>query len=95
MVTLLGPSGSGKTTTLNAIAGLLTVTSGKILFKGKDVTDFTPQKRKIGFVFQNYALYPHLSVYANIAFPLKNDFNCNLKLLLKDKKLVVKLKSYI
>ncbi|UWV94224.1 ATP-binding cassette domain-containing protein [Mycoplasmopsis cynos] len=95
MVTLLGPSGSGKTTTLNAIAGLLTVTSGKILFKGKDVTDFTPQKRKIGFVFQNYALYPHLSVYANIAFPLKNDFNYNLKLLLKDKKLVVKLKSYI
>ncbi|UWV82945.1 ABC transporter ATP-binding protein [Mycoplasmopsis cynos] len=75
LVTLLGPSGSGKTTTLNAIAGLLTVTSGKILFKGKDVTDFTPQKRKIGFVFQNYALYPHLSVYANIAFPLKNDFN--------------------
>ncbi|MFV8479410.1 ATP-binding cassette domain-containing protein [Mycoplasma sp. AA7A] len=73
LVTLLGPSGSGKTTTLNAIAGLLTVTSGKILFKGKDVTDFTPQKRKIGFVFQNYALYPHMSVYANIAFPLKND----------------------
>ncbi|MHA3845844.1 ATP-binding cassette domain-containing protein [Mycoplasma sp. VS276A1] len=73
LVTLLGPSGSGKTTTLNAIAGLLTVTSGKILFKGRDVTDFTPQKRKIGFVFQNYALYPHMSVYANIAFPLKND----------------------
>ncbi|WLP85823.1 ATP-binding cassette domain-containing protein [Mycoplasma seminis] len=73
LVTLLGPSGSGKTTTLNAIAGLLTATSGKILFKGKDVTDFTPQKRKIGFVFQNYALYPHMSVYANIAFPLKND----------------------
>ncbi|VEU74479.1 ABC-type maltose/maltodextrin transporter ATP-binding protein MalK [Mycoplasmopsis citelli] len=73
LVTLLGPSGSGKTTTLNAIAGLLTVTSGKILFRGKDVTDLTPQKRKIGFVFQNYALYPHMSVYANIAFPLKND----------------------
>ncbi|UUD35940.1 ATP-binding cassette domain-containing protein [Mycoplasmopsis citelli] len=73
LVTLLGPSGSGKTTTLNAIAGLLTSTSGKILFRGKDVTDFTPQKRKIGFVFQNYALYPHMSVYANIVFPLKND----------------------
>ncbi|MFU2193220.1 ATP-binding cassette domain-containing protein [Mycoplasma sp. 4079] len=73
LVTLLGPSGSGKTTTLNAIAGLLTVTSGKILFRGKDVTDFTPQNRKIGFVFQNYALYPHMSVYHNIAFPLKND----------------------
>ncbi|QGZ97337.1 maltodextrin ABC transporter ATP-binding protein [Mycoplasma sp. NEAQ87857] len=79
LVTLLGPSGSGKTTTLNAIAGLLTVTSGKILFKGKDVTDFTPQRRKIGFVFQNYALYPHMSVYANIAFPLKNDSNWQRK----------------
>ncbi|WP_416322382.1 ATP-binding cassette domain-containing protein [Mycoplasmopsis felis] len=83
LVTLLGPSGSGKTTTLNAIAGLLTVTSGKILFKGKDVTDFTPQRRKIGFVFQNYALYPHLSVYANIAFPLKNDFDWQHKTMLK------------
>ncbi|WP_322949475.1 ATP-binding cassette domain-containing protein [Mycoplasmopsis cynos] len=86
LVTLLGPSGSGKTTTLNAIAGLLTVTSGKILFKGKDVTDFTPQKRKIGFVFQNYALYPHLSVYANIAFPLKNDFNWQFKTAVKRQK---------
>ncbi|QKT05354.1 ATP-binding cassette domain-containing protein [Mycoplasma sp. OR1901] len=86
LVTLLGPSGSGKTTTLNAIAGLLTATSGKILFKGKDVTDFTPQKRKIGFVFQNYALYPHLSVYANIAFPLKNDFDWQFKTFLKKEK---------
>ncbi|MGZ9800512.1 ATP-binding cassette domain-containing protein [Mycoplasma sp. AC1221] len=83
LVTLLGPSGSGKTTTLNAIAGLLTVTSGKILFKGKDVTDFTPQRRKIGFVFQNYALYPHLSVYANIAFPLKNDYDWQFRTMLK------------
>ncbi|QNM93579.1 ATP-binding cassette domain-containing protein [Mycoplasma sp. Pen4] len=86
LVTLLGPSGSGKTTTLNAIAGLLTVTSGKILFKGKDVTDFTPQKRKIGFVFQNYALYPHMSVYANIAFPLKNDANWQNKFFLNREK---------
>ncbi|MFV8468961.1 ATP-binding cassette domain-containing protein [Mycoplasma sp. MV126] len=86
LVTLLGPSGSGKTTTLNAIAGLLTVTSGKILFKGKDVTDFTPQQRKIGFVFQNYALYPHMSVYANIAFPLKNDENWQNKFYLKREK---------
>lgn len=73
LVTLLGPSGSGKTTALNAIAGLLTPTSGKILFQGNDVTKYSPQKRKLGFVFQNYALYPHLSVYSNIAFPLKND----------------------
>lgn len=83
LVTLLGPSGSGKTTTLNAIAGLLTPTSGKILFRGKDVTEFSPQRRKLGFVFQNYALYPHLSVYANIAFPLKNDANWQNKVMMK------------
>ncbi|MGV2392866.1 UNVERIFIED_CONTAM: ABC transporter ATP-binding protein [Campylobacter lari] len=73
LVTLLGPSGSGKTTTLNAISGLLTISSGNVLFYGKDVTQLPPQKRKLGFVFQNYALYPHMSVYANIAFPLRND----------------------
>ncbi|TQC54210.1 ATP-binding cassette domain-containing protein [Mycoplasmopsis mucosicanis] len=73
LVTLLGPSGSGKTTALNAISGLLTISSGKVRFYGKNVTALSPQKRKIGFVFQNYALYPHMSVYANIAFPLKND----------------------
>ncbi|MDJ1648479.1 ATP-binding cassette domain-containing protein [Mycoplasma phocimorsus] len=73
LITLLGPSGSGKTTTLNAISGLLTITGGKIFFKGKDVTKLSPQRRKLGFVFQNYALYPHMSVYDNIAFPLKND----------------------
>ncbi|MCT4469950.1 ATP-binding cassette domain-containing protein [Mycoplasma sp. HS2188] len=73
LVTLLGPSGSGKTTALNAISGLLTISSGKVRFYGKNVTTLTPQKRKIGFVFQNYALYPHMSVYDNIAFPLKND----------------------
>lgn len=83
LVTLLGPSGSGKTTTLNAIAGLLTPTSGKIYFRGKDVTDFTPQRRKLGFVFQNYALYPHISVYANIAFPLKNDYDWQFRTYLK------------
>ncbi|MEE3928001.1 ATP-binding cassette domain-containing protein [Mycoplasmopsis ciconiae] len=82
LVTLLGPSGSGKTTTLNAIAGLLTPTSGKIYFRGKDVTDFSPQRRKLGFVFQNYALYPHLSVYDNIAFPLKNDTEWQFKIFL-------------
>ncbi|MBN3534890.1 ABC transporter ATP-binding protein [Mycoplasma procyoni] len=73
LVTLLGPSGCGKTTTLNAIAGLLTPTSGQIIFGGLDVTKATPQDRKIGLVFQNYALYPHLNVYDNIAFPLTND----------------------
>ncbi|OAB49193.1 ATP-binding cassette domain-containing protein [Mycoplasmopsis gallinarum] len=83
LVTLLGPSGSGKTTTLNAISGLLTITSGNVLFRGKDVTKLPPQKRKLGFVFQNYALYPHMSVYANIAFPLKNDFEWQNKFYIK------------
>ncbi|OYD26740.1 ABC transporter ATP-binding protein [Mycoplasma testudineum] len=73
LVTILGPSGSGKTTAMNAIAGLITPTSGKIRFRGKDITKLTPQKRKLGFVFQNYALYPHMSVFTNIAYPLKND----------------------
>lgn len=73
LVCLLGPSGSGKTTTLNAIAGLLTPTHGKIFFNGKDVTNLPPQSRNLGFVFQNYALYTHVSVYENLAFPLKND----------------------
>ncbi|VEU77912.1 ATP-binding cassette domain-containing protein [Mycoplasmopsis columbinasalis] len=83
LVTLLGPSGSGKTTTLNAISGLLTITSGNVYFRGKDVTKLPPQKRKLGFVFQNYALYPHMSVYANIAFPLKNDIEWQNKVILK------------
>ena len=73
LVTLLGPSGSGKTTTLNAISGLLRPTSGKIFFSGLDVTKYSPQQRELGLVFQNYALYPHMTVYENIAFPLLND----------------------
>ncbi|PAK21518.1 hypothetical protein CJJ23_01870 [Mycoplasmopsis agassizii] len=83
LVTLLGPSGSGKTTAMNAIAGLITPTAGKISFNGVDVTKWTPQKRKLGFVFQNYALYPHLSVYTNIAYPLKNDKEWQAKVLNK------------
>ncbi|MBN0919032.1 ATP-binding cassette domain-containing protein [[Mycoplasma] gypis] len=73
LVTLLGPSGSGKSTTLNAISGLLRPSSGKIFFRGIDVTKYSPQQRELGLVFQNYALYPHMSVYDNIAFPLTND----------------------
>ncbi|QIW62223.1 ATP-binding cassette domain-containing protein [Mycoplasmopsis gallinacea] len=73
MVTLLGPSGSGKTTTLNAISGLLKPSSGKIYFNGIDVTKYSPQQRELGLVFQNYALYPHMNVFNNIAFPLYND----------------------
>lgn len=67
----LGPSGSGKTTLLRMIAGLETPTSGQIRIGGEDVTHLSPRERRIAMVFQSYALYPHLSVYKNIAFPLK------------------------
>jgi len=68
---LLGPSGSGKTTLLRMIAGLEEPTSGDILIGGKVVNDLTPRERGIAMVFQSYALYPHLSVFNNIVFPLK------------------------
>lgn len=67
----LGPSGSGKTTLLRMIAGLESPTSGEILIGGKVVNDLTPRERRIAMVFQSYALYPHLTVYNNIVFPLK------------------------
>jgi putative spermidine/putrescine transport system ATP-binding protein len=69
-LSLLGPSGSGKTTTLTMIAGLLQPTSGEILLEGRPVTPLPPYKRNIGVVFQNYALFPHMTVAKNIAFPL-------------------------
>jgi multiple sugar transport system ATP-binding protein len=68
---LLGPSGSGKTTLLRMIAGLEEPTSGDILIGGQIVNDLTPRERRIAMVFQSYALYPHLSVFNNIVFPLK------------------------
>ncbi|HEV1994692.1 MAG TPA: ABC transporter ATP-binding protein [Candidatus Acidoferrum sp.] len=67
----LGPSGSGKTTLLRMIAGLETPTAGEILIGGQVVNHLTPRERRIAMVFQSYALYPHLTVYKNIAFPLK------------------------
>src|SRR5881392_1338153 len=67
----LGPSGSGKTTLLRMIAGLEAPTSGDILIGGRVVNDLSPRERRIAMVFQSYALYPHLSVYRNIAFPLQ------------------------
>ena len=70
-VTLLGPSGSGKTTTLMMIAGFESVTSGEIVVDGRPITDLAPHKRDIGVVFQSYALFPHMTVWQNIAFPLK------------------------
>lgn len=72
LVGLLGPSGCGKSTTLNLICGLLKPTEGQIFFDEEDVTPLTPQKRGVGMVFQNYALYPHLNVEQNIRFPLEN-----------------------
>ena len=68
---LLGPSGCGKSTILNMLSGIIPVTSGKIWFDNRDVTDMEPADRGIGLVFQNYALYPHMSVMENIAFPLE------------------------
>ncbi len=72
LVGLLGPSGCGKSTTLYMVSGLLEPTSGEIWFGDEDVTDLEPEKRGIGLVFQNYALYPHMTVYKNVAFPLTN-----------------------
>lgn len=70
-ITLLGPSGCGKTTLLRMIAGFELPTAGKILFDGEDIINKTPDKRDLGMVFQNYALFPHLNVFDNIAYGLK------------------------
>ena len=72
LVGLLGPSGCGKSTTLFMICGLQKPTEGRIFFGEDDVTELPPENRGVGVVFQNYALYPHLSVLQNITFPLEN-----------------------
>ena len=71
LICLLGPSGCGKSTLLNMLCGIIPVTQGKIYFDDKDVTKLPPEQRNIGMVFQNYALYPHMTVAQNIAFPLE------------------------
>ena len=71
LIGLLGPSGCGKSTTLNMICGLEKPTSGKIFFGDKDVTALPPEKRGVGMVFQNYALYPHMTVRENITYALR------------------------
>ena len=71
LVALLGPSGCGKTTTMRSIAGLLTPASGRINLDGDDITRVSANKRNVGLVFQSYALFPHLTVYENVAFGLR------------------------
>ena len=70
MVALLGPSGCGKSTTLFAICGIHKMDAGQVLFGDRDVTHVPAQQRNVGMVFQSYALYPHMTVFQNIAFPL-------------------------
>ena len=71
-ITLLGPSGCGKTTTLRIIGGFETADEGEVYFDGVEISDLPAYKRKVNTVFQKYALFPHLNVYENIAFPLRN-----------------------
>ena len=71
LVALLGPSGSGKTTLLRLVAGLLPADGGRILFGGRDATRLSLRQRQVGFVFQHYALFPHLDVFENVAFGLR------------------------
>ena len=70
-VTLLGPSGCGKTTLLRILGGFLDADEGKVIFDGEEISDKPPYERELNTVFQKYALFPHLSVYENIAFGLK------------------------
>src|SRR5215207_3583634 len=70
-LTLLGPSGSGKTTLLNVIAGTVPPTTGRVWLSGRDVTHLPSSERRLGMVFQNYALFPHMSIFENVAFPLR------------------------
>jgi len=71
---ILGPSGEGKSTLLRMVAGIETVDAGRIFIDGKEVTHIAPNKRNIAMVFQNYALYPNMNVYKNIAFPLRMQY---------------------
>jgi len=97
LVGLLGPSGCGKSTTLYMVSGLQVPTSGEVWFGEEEVTNLSPEKRGIGLVFQNYALYPHMTIFKNVEFPLTNlkvevplvnfyDFKIVFTLPLKDKE---------
>jgi ABC-type sugar transport system ATPase subunit len=84
---VLGPNGAGKTTLLNTISGLQRIDSGKIFIAGKNVTDMPPEERNISYIFQNLALFPHLTVFENVAFPLRvkkeKDITDKVNLILK------------
>src|ERR1700716_1737198 len=71
LLALVGPSGCGKTTMLGFVAGFTRASSGSLLFDGRDVTTLPAQRRNIGYVFQDYAIYPHMTVAQNIRFPLE------------------------
>ncbi len=71
LLAVIGPSGSGKTTLLRSIAGFVQLDSGKIFIKSKDITDLPPEKRNVAMFFQNYALWPHMTVFENVAYGLK------------------------
>ena len=87
-VTFLGPSGCGKTTTLRVIAGFVTPKSGNVFFDGKDIANMPPYKRPVNTVFQKYALFPHLNVFENVAFGLREHTklsDADIQAIVKDK----------
>ncbi|MBQ8029004.1 MAG: ABC transporter ATP-binding protein [Clostridia bacterium] len=92
-ITFLGPSGCGKTTTLRIIAGFLEADSGQVLFEGKDINSLPPHKRQVNTIFQRYQLFPHLNVYENIAFGLRNKKVNGKKL--KEKEISKKVKEML
>jgi putative spermidine/putrescine transport system ATP-binding protein len=96
LLTILGPSGSGKTTLLKVVAGFETPDAGRVTVGGVEITALPPAKRHIGMVFQNYALFPHLSVAANVAFPLemRNVAKPEIERRVADALAMVELKGY-
>ena len=95
--TLVGPSGCGKTTLLRMIAGLEKIDSGKLIIDGKFVNDFAPKDRKIAMVFQSYALYPHMTVFDNMAFGLKLEKKSKLEVeeRVRDAARILQLDEYL
>lgn len=92
-ITFLGPSGCGKTTTLRIIAGFLEADSGQVIFEGKDINNLPPYKRQVNTIFQRYQLFPHLNVYENVAFGLRNIKKNGKKL--KEKEISQKVKEML